>query len=183
MSNTQTKIATALLAGGLALGGGSALALEKGDWIVRVGATGVYPDASSDEVPGLPGSEIDLEGDGSISGLGDIGETKHLPPTLTVNYHFMPGGNIRPYVGAGLNYTYFWDEETKGALNGLDLDLDDSWGLSAQVGVDVSITDTWFGNASVRYIDIDTEADLESFGEFDVDIDPWVYTVSIGRTF
>jgi len=136
----------------------------------------------------------DIDGDGSLSGV-DIGETKHLPPTLSLNYHFMPKNNIRPYVGAGINYTTFFSEDLSSDLEALgyrDLDLDDSWGWALQAGVDVDINDRWFVNASVRYIDIDTEATIHNAamqGNFgpklttDVDIDPWIYSLMIGTSF
>jgi outer membrane protein len=136
----------------------------------------------------------DIDGDGSLSGL-DIGDTKHLPPTLSLNYHFMPKNNIRPYVGAGVNYTYFFDENLSSDLKSLgyhDLELDDSWGWALQAGVDVDINDKWFVNGSVRYIDIDTDAKISNQhmqGEFgpvlrtDVDIDPWIYSLMIGTSF
>ncbi len=125
----------------------------------------------------------EIRGTGSIAGLGEIAETKHLPPVLSLQYHFMPQAAVRPYVGAGVNYTYFFDEETKGALAGTSIDLDDSWGLAGQVGVDIDIPNNWFVNLDGRYIDIDTEATLGGIGTVDVQIDPWVFTVALGRRF
>lgn len=118
-----------------------------------------------------------------MAGLGTVAETKHLPPTLSLQYYFKPVPNVRPYVGAGVNYTYFWDEKTAGPLAGADIDIDDSWGLAAQVGVDVDLDADWFVNADVRYIDIDTEATIEGLGTVDVDISPWVYTLAVGYRF
>jgi outer membrane protein len=86
-------------------------------------------------------------------------------------------------VGAGLNYTYFFDEDTKGALNGLDFDLDNSFGWAVEGGVDFDITDKVFVGAQIYYIDIETRADLEGFQNFDVDINPWVYMLSVGTRF
>lgn len=73
-------------------------------------------------------------------------------------------------------------------LQAKDLNLKNSWGLSAQIGVDYHLEDNWLVNASARYIDIDTEATfkataLEVPGQVDVAIDPWVYTLSIGYKF
>jgi outer membrane protein len=126
-----------------------------------------------------------------LTGSADIGETKHLPPTLSLNYHFMPKNNIRPYVGVGVNYTTFFDEDTSNGLEALgytDLDLDDSWGFAGQVGVDVDVSDNWFLNGSVRYIDINTSATIKNgvagtLEVDDIDIDPWVFTLAIGTTF
>ncbi len=120
-----------------------------------------------------------------------LGEVTHLPPTVTVNYYFnAPSSAFQPYIGAGLNYTVFFDEEFTGpnADAGLaNLSLDDSWGFAAQVGVDYMISDQWFVNGSVRWIDIDTEASFTlngAPGRVDsIEIDPMVYTLSIGYRF
>ncbi|MNF32215.1 outer membrane protein [Pseudomonas linyingensis] len=128
---------------------------------------------------------------GPFAGLnGDLGELKHLPPTLSVIYYPMDSQSVfQPYAGLGVNYTWFFDDkldssaEAKG-FSGLD--LDDSWGLSAQVGMDYMLTDNVMLNAQVRYIDIDTEA-TTSFGgadvKVDVDVDPMVYMVGLGYKF
>lgn len=125
----------------------------------------------------------EITGEGGLSGAGTIAETDHLPPTLLAQYYFNTSSNIRPYVGAGINYTAFFNTETKGALTGASLDLENSWGLAGEVGVDVDINDSWFFNAAVWYMDIDTEATLNSTTKFDVQIDPWVGFVGIGTKF
>ncbi|MGV3001119.1 OmpW/AlkL family protein [Vibrio sp. E150_018] len=132
---------------------------------------------------------------GSPAGLdslnGGLGNVKHLPPTLSVLYYPMDTqSKFQPYVGVGVNYTMFFDESVddsakdKGFSN---LDLDNSWGWAGQVGMDYFITDNITLNAQVRYIDIDTEANVELNGvgklNVDVDIDPWVYMVGIGYKF
>jgi len=145
----------------------------------------------------------DIEGEGDINGVA-VGETQHLPPTLSLQYHF--GGSdamINPYVGIGLNYTMFFSEEVDGqlidtlntlptiaALGGIhsvDMELDDSFGLAAQVGVDVKVAENWFVNAAIWYIDIDTTAelttDLGTVHEVDVDIDPFVFNVAVAYKF
>lgn len=199
----------------LALGAGSALAAQPGQWTVRVGASHVSPNDDSDPVPGFgAGSgvavdgatqlsftvayqlntrwgvellgalpfEHDIEGDGTISNVGDIGSTKHLPPTLSAQYHFAPTSQFQPYVGLGLNYTHFFDEEIDPSVSS-SLDLDDSWGLAAQLGADVELGNNWLANADVRYIDIDTEGELGNGSTFDIEIDPWVFTLGVDRRF
>lgn len=124
----------------------------------------------------------------SLSGT-EIGEIKHLPPTLSVQYHF-DAGALRPYVGAGVNYTTFFDESTDGEIEAAgfdDLELDDSVGLAAQIGADYELGNGWLLNADVRYIDIDTEATLTGPGgarlKADVDIDPYVVSLGVGYRF
>ncbi len=125
-------------------------------------------------------------------GTGDqLGKTKHLPPTITANYFFNdPSAKFQPYAGIGVNYTVFFDEEFTGANSEAslaDLDLDSSFGLSAQLGADYDIGDGIGINASIRYINIETDATFNlgsTAGNIDkVTIDPWVYTVSVAYTF
>lgn len=120
-----------------------------------------------------------------------LGEVTHLPPTVTLNYYFNnPSSAFQPYIGAGINYTIFFDEEFTAAndaagLGGLS--LDDSFGLSAQIGVDYMVNDAWFINGSVRWIDIDTEASFNLNGTpgsvNSIEIDPMVYMIAIGYKF
>ncbi|ENM3982691.1 outer membrane protein OmpW [Vibrio cholerae] len=127
---------------------------------------------------------------GELGSLGDIGETKHLPPTFMVQYYFGEANStFRPYVGAGLNYTTFFDESfngtgTNNALS--DLKLDDSWGLAANVGFDYMLNDSWFLNASVWYANIETTATYKAGADAkstDVEINPWVFMIAGGYKF
>ena len=130
---------------------------------------------------------------GALSSLGDLAEVKHLPPTLTLQYFPLdPTSKFQPFIGAGINYTTFFEEDLKGANEGnfSDLELDDSWGLAAEAGFDYQLTDNLSVGAQVWYLDIDTEASFEGEGllpgtkfDIDVDIDPWVYMVGLGYKF
>ncbi len=96
----------------------------------------------------------------------------------------MPQSTVRPYVGVGLNYTFFWDEKTTGALSGTKLDLDTSWGVAGELGVDIDIAPNWFMNAVVSYMDIDTKAKSNLLGTLGtVNIDPWVVGLNVGTRF
>jgi outer membrane protein len=138
-------------------------------------------------------SEHTVSGEKAIVGLGDVIDAKVLPPTLTLQYHFAPDSNIRPYIGAGVNYTYFFDEETAGTVAGTagsKVKLEDSWGLAAQAGVDIALNDDWFVNFDVKYIQMDTTAKFSNIAggtianaEIDADIDPFVYGIGVGRRF
>jgi len=135
-------------------------------------------------------SEHTVTGEKNWSALGDVIDAKVLPPTLTLQYHFAPNSNIRPYIGAGINYTHFFDEKVAGDvldIPGAKVDMDDSWGLAAQIGVDIAVNDVWFVNLDVKYIDIDTTAKfkgtLVGSAEIDADIDPFVFGIGIGRSF
>jgi outer membrane protein len=152
-------------------------------WSLGLTGTYMFTDAIGVGVLAAWPFEHDIDAKGSISSLDKVGETKQLPPTVTLQYHFDTGNNIHPYIGAGVNYTFFFDEDTDGALDGLDLDLDDSWGLAGEAGVDYELGNDWLITAQVWYIDIDTTAKLEGVGKFDVDIDPWVVMIGVGKKF
>lgn len=128
---------------------------------------------------------------GAFAGLnGNLGELKHLPPTLSVVYYPLDSSSaFQPYVGAGINYTWFFDTKLSSAAEDKGfsgLDMKDSWGLAAQVGMDYMLTDNIMLNAQVRYIDIETTG-TTSFGgakvKVDVDVDPFVYMVGLGYKF
>ncbi len=196
------------------------LAHKEGDIIIRAGAAMVSPNDSSGDVLNTSGSKFGVDSDTQLGltigymitdnisfevlaatpfshtistnhgGLGDIADTKHLPPTFMLQYYFGDAdSDFRPYVGAGINYTVFFDEElnSTGKNAGLsDLSLDDSWGLAANIGADYMLNDDWFLNASVWYADIDTTAKYKAGGttySTDVTIDPWVFMVGGGYQF
>jgi len=127
----------------------------------------------------------------AISEPGEIkiGETKHLPPTFSFQYHFMPDGKFQPYVGAGLNWTLFFDESIDQAIfgTGASLKIDDSFGFAAQVGGDFLFGDRMTLNFDLRYIDISPDVTLtdpiEGSDTIGIDIDPIVYSVNLGFRF
>lgn len=142
----------------------------------------------------------DINGAGdALAGAGKLADIKHLPPTLTLQYFPLDKASaVQPYVGVGVNYTTFFDEQTTDTLtNALgaastDIDLDDSVGLAAELGLDWMLTDHVGVNAAVWYADIDTEATIKAYdssgakvatGKVDVDIDPFVYMVGLSYRF
>jgi len=135
------------------------------------------------ELLGVVPPKHDINGDNSISSLDKLATTRVLPPTLSLQYYFDLAPSIHPYVGAGINYTTFFDEDTKGALSGTSINLDDSWGLAGQLGIDYDIGSNWLVNAAVWYIDIDSQAHIRGIGNVDVNIDPWVVNVGVGYRF
>lgn len=198
---------------------GPAQAYEAGDWLVRVGITSVDPKSDNLDVAGVGTLEVDsgttltftgtyfftpnwglellaaapFNHDINLAGVGKIAETDHLPPTLSIQYHFIPDGTFQPYVGAGLNATIFFSEDLESGVPALlgattgDLSLDTSIGLAAQIGADFMLNEKWVLNVDVRWIDIDTEAELTLDGVGvelgDVEIDPWVYGINLGYRF
>ena len=116
----------------------------------------------------------------------DAGTFKHLPPTLTVQYHFTGLGAFRPYLGAGLNYTKIMSVhlEPASAALGANVDLKrNSWGLALQAGVDIPLGGGWLLNADVKKVQIGTKvlANEVSAGKFKVD--PVLFGIGVGRRF
>ncbi|AZQ10079.1 Outer membrane protein W precursor [Shewanella khirikhana] len=193
----------------------SAMAHQAGDIIVRAGAVTVAPEESSPVVAGVAefgvsnNTQLGLNfgymltdnwaiellaatpfsHDVSLGALGKIAETKHLPPTLVAQYYFGNANSaFRPYVGVGVNYTNFFDNEFTNDLDGAltDLSLSTSIGWAAQAGFDYSFNKNWMLNASVWYADISTDVKFNMGGEAQsvkTDINPWVYMVSVGYKF
>ena len=101
-------------------------------------------------------SPHDIEGGGTIVGLGDVAESWLLPPTLTLQYHFNPQSSFRPYVGVGVNYTITFAENADPALEaGLgptEVDLDNSIGYALQAGIDIDMGNDRFFNVDIKPI-------------------------------
>ena len=182
----------------------SGLATAESEWIVRGGFSVVAPDSNNHLIVSVEDAtsftftlgkmmtehvELEVlaawpfEHDLKLVGGEKIGSAKHLPPTVSLNWHFLPEATFDPYIGAGLNYTFFWDETTSGALDGTRLSLGDSLGFAVQAGADFNLSNNWLINASVRYIDLSTKAKLDGVSIGTVDIDPIVYSLNIGKRF
>ncbi len=187
-------------------------AAESGDWLVRLRGINVAPNESADiaTIGGdvdidssiVPELDItyflrdqwavelilgvtphDVMAVGTSLGDVDLGDVTLLPPTLTLQYHFNPDGQVRPYVGAGVNYTHFFNEDLPSGSALTSIDYDASFGLAAQAGVDFAIDEDWFFNVDVKYIDIDTDVTINGAIAADVQIDPVVFGLGFGRRF
>ena len=196
----------------LAVLAGAPAFAEKGDWQVRVRALGVLPNESADIdtiggdadisdslVPELDityflsdawAAELilgvtphDVSAVGTALGDVDLGDVTLLPPTLTLQYHFNPEGQYRPYVGAGVNYTHFFNDDLPGNSALTSIEYDDSFGLAAQAGVDIVVSEDWFFNIDVKYVDINTDVTINGAINADVDIDPVLFGLGFGRRF
>lgn len=112
------------------------------------------------------------------SNVGEIGTVKHLPPVVSLQYHFDATPQFSPFVGVGVNYTGFWGEKAKGPLAGSDLKVKGSWGLAAHVGADFWINEKAAIRADLRWIDINSKVKLNGGDIGSVDIDPVVVGMS-----
>ncbi|TBU71050.1 OmpW/AlkL family protein [Phytopseudomonas daroniae] len=136
--------------------------------------------------------DVKIKGTTLDAANGKLGTLKHLPPTLSVVYYPLDSKSVfQPYVGAGINYTWIYDEHvgSRASTAGFDnFRAKNSWGLAWQIGADYMLTDSLLINAQARYIDIDTNAYVDHPGlgvraKVDVDVDPFVYMVGLGYKF
>ncbi|MRT31874.1 OmpW family protein [Herbaspirillum aquaticum] len=177
-------------------------------WLVRVRAVNLSPDNKSDQVGGTGASdrisinnkvipEFDVsyfftpniaaelvltypqKQDVRLDG-NKIGTFKHLPPTLTLQYHFMPEAAFSPYVGAGINYTRI---SSVNLANGLQLDSS-SVGGALQIGADYKINKNWLINFDIKKVQISSDVKTASGTKVsNVKIDPWLIGVGVGYRF
>lgn len=131
-----------------------------------------------------------ISGRGSLAPVGKLATTWVLPPTLTLQYHFMPTGKVHPYVGAGINYSIFYSEGASNALvaavGPTDVSLKSSFGYALQAGSDFDLNERVFLNVDIKYIDMTTRARLTSgalVNNVDVKINPIVLGVGVGMRF
>jgi len=114
-----------------------------------------------------------------IDGVGRVGSTRQLPPTVSLQYHFASPSKVTPFVGLGVNYTRFFHERAQGALEGTRLDLDASWGLAVHAGVDIALTPKYALRVDARYIDISTDVHVNGNTLGKADINPMVYGAAL----
>ncbi|RBW63094.1 OmpW family protein [Ruegeria sp. A3M17] len=198
------KLAALTLSTALVALAAPAFAQSQGDWTVGVGVGYLNPKSDNGT---LAGQKAEIDSDTrpiftaeyfirdnlgiellaatpfkhtvTLGGSTEAGTVKHLPPTLSLNYHFPTNSAWKPYVGAGLNYTIFFDEQS--ALG--DLKVDDSFGVSLQAGLDYMVSDTGAIRLNVRWFDIDTDVKLNGTKIGKADIDPFLVGVSYVHKF
>ncbi len=183
-------------------------------WLVRLRAIAMVPDESStvtviggnidltnDYVPEIdityfikPNIAVELilattthdgKDKGSTLGTVDLGEVSLLPPILTLQYHFMPDAKFRPYAGAGINYTIFYDAKAPGGTV-TSVEYENSFGFALQAGIDIELgfDDRWAVNFDVKKVFLETDAKLNNGAILaDLEIDPWVFGLGLAYRF
>ena len=181
---------------------------QESPWLVRVRAVHIDPADKSDPVGGTGASdrlhvsskwipEVDIsyfltpnwaaelvltypqKHDFTLDGQR-IGSLKHLPPTLLAQYHFLPGAQFDPYVGAGINYTLISKVDILGGAGRLE---HDSIGAALQAGVDFRIDAKWSVNLDVKKVQIRSDVDINGVHASRVKIDPVLLGVGVGYRF
>lgn len=179
-----------------------AFAYDSGNTIIRVGPLLFAPDVSTDAgTAGLDvednvqlgltatymfhpnfGAELvaatpfyhDIEAGGAT-----IGSTKHLPPTVFLQWYPNMNETVQPFLGVGVNHTVFFDE--KSTLG--DLSLDDSTGIGFEAGVDWKMSDSLTLNATVWKLDINTDVSVNGAPLGELELDPFLAMVGVGWSF
>ena len=178
-----------------------ALAQQAGDWTFGVGAHVVSPKSDNGSLAGgTLDADVGDNGRPTITGeyffrdnwgievlaslpfTHDIelngvraGSTKHLPPTVSLQYHFTGNQAVKPFIGAGVNYTIFFSQDSTGPLAGTDLELENSFGLALHGGLNFAVGTNRFVRLDARWMDIDTDVKVNGGSVGTVNIDPMVY--------
>lgn len=207
----MTRTLIAALATSTALLTSPTLAQDAGDWTIGLGIGYVMPkddngslangaldiDVGDSVRPTLTGEYFVYENLGiellaawpfkhsvDAAGVGHIADVTHLPPTLSLIYHFANTSVWTPYAGFGVNYTAAYDTDlttlgqvalgqTKNALK-----LGNSWGVAGVLGLDYAVNDTGAVRGEIRYMDIELDATLNGAPIGTVAVDPWVFNVA-----
>lgn len=110
-----------------------------------------------------------------------VHETWVVPPVVTVQYRPLTEGRVSPYVGAGDNAMLFYGGDDR---NGFTVDLDDGIGYALQAGADIGVSGPWSVNLDLKKVWFNTDADINGGAmRSDVDLDPWVVSIGVGRKF
>lgn len=133
------------------------------------------------------GSDISAIGGPSKTDV-DLGSVYLLPPTLTLQYHFMPEKCFKPYVAAGINYTIFYNVDGGNTVK--DVKYDNAFGFALQAGLDYKINDKFFINIDAKKIFLKTDVTVDASNlspglsiPASVNIDPWLLGVGVGMKF
>lgn len=115
----------------------------------------------------------------------NIGSFKHLPPTLTAQYHFTGMGAFKPYVGAGVNYTLISSVKFDPAVqSALQPSLEkNSLGLAVQAGFDYEIAKNTYLNVDIKKVQIRTDVKSAGTKVGEFKIDPVLFGLGVGWRF
>ncbi|TSA48991.1 MAG: OmpW family protein [Nitrosomonadales bacterium] len=140
--------------------------------------------------------KINTLGTGAAVTATGLGSVNLLPPTLTLQWHFLPDQTFDPYAGAGVTYVRALDRNLTARTTVGDRFIHverNSWGAALQAGFDVNLQDKWLVNFDVKKLWFSTDVTLDTQGALgtasgfrkidSLDIDPWVISVGFGKKF
>ena len=163
------------------------------DWTLGGGVTYMITDNWSVDVPlALPFTHT-LTGAGAIAGVGTIGTTKALPLTVWGQYRFGEAkAAFRPYLGAGLTYAYFYDENATNTLNALSggtpsnpttFSIESKFALGVQAGATYAFNERWFLDGMVGYTWLKNTTTLSTGQTQPMTLNPVSVAISVGYKF
>jgi len=121
---------------------------------------------------------------GSALGNVNLGTVKVLPPTFTLQYHFSTESNFLPYIGAGINYTFFYDDNPGDAVG---ISYKDEVGFAFNIGFDYVLSENNYFNIDIKKYDLSTDVVVDAgaagIATADVDLDPLAISIGYGWRF
>ena len=188
-----------------------AMAETAGTWTVGVGVGHVEPDSNNGALGAINIDHIDSDVRPTITGeyfvADNVGievlaalpfhhdiiidvpgvglkeaSTQLLPPTVSLQYHFDNiHAKVKPFIGVGANYTTFFKERS--SVPGVEMKIDDSWGVAGHAGIDFKINATDAVRLDARYIELEPDVSLNGVEAGTAEINPWVYGISYVQRF
>lgn len=186
---------------------------KAGTVMIRLRAIGVIPENTSSSVSAIsgkvnvtatPAPEIDLsyfitdniaiEGiaastrhsvsaNNTAIGHVPVGNVWVLPPTVTLQYHFMPQSRFSPYLGAGLTVAFFYNSQAVGPV-ATKFGLENNVGAAIQAGFDYNFSGHWFANFDVKQVFLSTKARINGGAVIArTNLDPTIVGAGIGYRF
>jgi outer membrane protein len=156
------------------------------------GITYMVTDNISVDVPLALPFHHKLYGAGAIDGVGQIGEVQALPMTVFLQYRFMEANaRLRPYIGLGATYAYFFNEQGSGTLTAMTnpggpptkLSVASKFILTPQIGATFAIDAKWFVDVFYSKSRLSTTTTLSTGQTVDAALDPASYGIAIGFKF
>ena len=156
------------------------------------GITYMYTDNWSVDVPLALPFKHKIIGAGGLTGLGDMAEVKVLPATVFLQYRFLEANaTVRPYVGLGATYAYFFDETGSGKLTATtnpggpatSLSVDSKWALTTQLGATIALDKKWFVDLHYSKTKLSTTNHFSTGQTLDVTLDPSSFGIDVGFKF
>ena len=157
------------------------------------GVTYMLTDQFAIDVPLAVPFKHEIVGDGSIAGVGKIGEVRSLTITVMGQYRFLDAkAPLRPYVGAGLTYAKFYKAKSTAALSALTggtpanpttLSVESKLAATLQLGVSYAFNEHWFADATVLHTFLKTRTTLSTGQTLDTKVDPDTIALTVGYMF